>query len=199
MNASQPKGDYSWPEFMDLKRALAQTSGDEPALINLCSAFVDGFRAFNTDYSDAVANKDASRLEILTHRVKGASTYIGDTEVHQLAKQLEAEVKAGSLPKTQELGDLVALHVAALTPLIQQLASVKVDATPSTEIEKLTSELLAAYSDSCFIPPNEWKPYIAGLKTIGMIEDAVQLQGAIEANAFEEAASLLTEIKAGLK
>lgn len=199
VNASQPAGDFSWPEFMDLNSALAHTSGDEAALINLCGAFVNGFRTFNTDYSNAVADKNALQLETLTHKVKGASAYIGDTEVHELAKQLEAEVKAGSLPKTQELGDLVALHVAALTPLIQQQSSVKVDATPAAEMEKLTSELLAAYSDNCFVPTNEWKPYIEGLKTMGMIETAAQLQSAIEANAFEEAASVLTEIKAGLE
>lgn len=198
MNAGQPKGDNSWPDFMNLNSALAQTSGNEAALVNLCGAFVNGFRTFNTDYREAVANKDALLLEALTHKIKGASAYIGDTEVHELAKQLEAEVKAGSLPKTQELGDLVALHVAELTPLIRQKGSEKVDAPTPADIENLTSELLAAYSDNCFIPPNEWKPYIAGLKTIGMTETAVELQSAIEANAFKEVASLLIEIKARL-
>jgi len=197
--SSEPKKDHPWPEFMDLDSALEQTSGDEAALINLCGAFVNGFRAFDAEYIEAVAEQDALKLETLTHKVKGASPYIGDTEVHELARRLEAEVRAGTLPKTQELADLVALHVTELTPLIRQRGSETVDATPRSEIAKLTSEFLAAYSDACFIPPNEWKPYIAGLKTTGMMESAEQLQSAIEANAFEDAAAVLTEIKAGLE
>jgi HPt (histidine-containing phosphotransfer) domain-containing protein len=184
---------------MDLNSALAQTSGDEAALVNLCGAFANGFRSFSAEYTEAVTDQNALKLETLTHKVKGASRYIGDIEVHELAQRLEAEVRAGTLPKTKELGDLVALRIEVLTPLIRQRSSAQDYATPQSEIKKLTSEFLAAYSDNCFIPPNEWKPYIAGLKTTGMIETAEQLQSAIEANAFEEAAAVLTEIKAGLE
>lgn len=197
--SSEPTGDYPWPDFMDLNSALAQTSGDEAALVNLCGAFANGFRSFSAEYTEAVTDQNALKLETLTHKVKGASRYIGDIEVHELAQRLEAEVRAGTLPKTKELGDLVALRIEVLTPLIRQRSSAQDYATPQSEIKKLTSEFLAAYSDNCFIPPNEWKPYIAGLKTTGMIETAEQLQSAIEANAFEEAAAVLTEIKAGLE
>ena len=190
---------YNWPKFMDLDTALKQTSGDEAALLNLTRAFVNGFSSYSTDYAAAVAAKDADQLELLTHRVKGAAGYIGDTEVHQLATTLERGVKGGELPSDTELGRLVEAHIVELRPLVDETRVSPVEAVSSADIEQLTSELLAAYSDNCFTPPNEWKPYVAGLKVQGYDSMAQELEQALELNDFSSAASILTEIRAALE
>ena len=190
---------YDWPEFIDREMALKQTSGDEAALLNLARAFVTGFTTYPSEYAEAVDTRDASQLELLTHRVKGASAYIGDTEVHELAKTLELEVKNGKLPTGNELGDLVGEHIKQLQPLLAEIRTESVKAISSSELEQVTSELLAAYSDNCFTPPNEWKPYVAGLRAEGFDSMAKELEQALEVNDFNSAASILTEIRAAIE
>jgi HPt (histidine-containing phosphotransfer) domain-containing protein len=190
---------YDWPEFIDREMALKQTSGDEAALLNLARAFVTGFAAYPSEYAEAVDTRDSSRLELLTHRVKGAAGYIGDTKVHELAKTLELEVKNGKLPTGNELGDLVGEHIKYLQPLLAEIRTESVKAISSSELEQVTSELLAAYSDNCFTPQNEWKPYVAGLRAEGFDSMAQELEQALEVNDFNSAASILTEIRASIE
>lgn len=196
---SKKASTYNWPKFMDLDEALKQTSGDEAALLNLARAFVNGFSSYSTDYADAVAAKDAAQLELLTHRVKGAAGYLGDTAIHQLAKALEIEVKGGKLPLNTELGELVEAHILELNQLVNKTRVDPIEAVSSADIERVTSELLAAYSDNCFTPPNEWKPYVAGLRAQGFDSMAQQLEQSLGVNDFSSAASILTEIRAALE
>ncbi len=190
---------YSWPKFMDLEGALKQTSGDEPALLNLVRAFVNGFASYPAEYAEAVANRDADQLELLTHRVKGAAGYIGDTKLQKLAKGLELDVKQGRLPIDNELGELVAAHAEGLQPLINEIKAQSVKPVSSADIESVTSELLAAYSDNCYTPANEWKAYVAGLRAMGFDSMAQELEEVLELNDFTSAASILTEIRASLE
>lgn len=190
---------YSWPEFIETERGLEQTDGDEAALVNLCRAFSTGFSSYADDYRAALNAQDTEQLALLAHRVKGAAAYIGDTQIHTLAGEIEQSAKAGNLPADATLGDLVAKHCQLLIPLVEQVEPEETRATPRDEINKLTSEMLASYSDNCFIPAKEWKPYIAGLNEEGMQPLAKELKLAIEENDFSSAASILIEIRAALE
>jgi len=184
----------AWPEFIDTQTALKYTNGDQKALLNLMRAFVNGFNDYPADYASAVERQDKEALASLTHRLKGAASYIGDSKLQKLASTLEQEIIAGSLPNTSELGDLVAEHTNTLAPLITPPDESGWAATPSENLLKTATELLAAYTDNCFIPASEWRPVISGIISAGLKYEAEQLQQSIEANNFKEAAAKLGTI-----
>lgn len=194
-SAQRQESGISWPDYMDLEQALKQTSGNEEALCNLARAFVNGFQGQAQEYRDAIANKDCKQAQMLMHRLKGAAAYLGDTELHEGAKQLELQLKEGVLPNDTAISDILESHLNALSLAIGSEKQHAISSTPLEQLPNLTNELLAAYSDNCFVPPSEWQPYIEGLRKCGLKVAANELKSLIEEHEFPQAAAKLIEIR----
>lgn len=196
--ATAVPGRIEWPRFMDLKQALKQTSGSEEALCNLARAFVTGFKGQADAYRLAISEADTKQAQMLMHRLKGASAYLGDTQLHEASKALEIQLRKGDLPGNTEIADTLESHILELSQALGKEQPAMIASAPLEQLPVLTNELLAAYSDNCFVPPSEWRPYIEGLRESGMIADANALKSLIEEHEFQQAASKLIEIRTEL-
>lgn len=189
----------NWPKYMDLETALKQTSGNEEALLNLARAFINGFKSQSDEYRSALSKGDMNQAQMLMHRLKGASAYIGDTQVHQEAARLESMLKQGGTPTNSDIADLLDEHIRQLSEAIGEDKTEEISSTPRDQLPDLTNELIGAYSDNCFVPPSEWKPYVNGLRASGLNQAASELEALIEEHEFPEAASKLIEIRAEIE
>lgn len=189
--------DTLWPSFVDLEMALEQTSGNEVALIKLAHSFVNSFSNFGQDFRDAIARKDREEGQRLMHRLKGAAGYIGDLQLKDEAHRLETLFREGKGMEdvSTDIAKTLEQHIQELHDAIGDLHELRTRATPLEQLPELANELLAAYSDDCFVPPAEWQPYIAGLREIGLIDSANSLQAIIQSHQFEQAAAKLVDIR----
>ena len=196
--AGQPSR-IQWPSYMDLEYALKQTSGSEEALINLARAFVNGFKDQAAEYRKALASDDLKQAQMLMHRLKGASAYIGDLEINAQAAALETMLKQSERPQDSAIADLLEAHIKQLSDAIGTDDVEDISSTPQDQLPSLTNELIGAYSDNCFVPPSEWKPYIKGLQVFGLTQAASELSALIEEHEFPSAASKLIEIRSEIE
>jgi two-component system, sensor histidine kinase and response regulator len=82
----------------DPSKALERLGGDEGLLKQILAIFLEEYPKHVEKLETAVSSKDAPQLERTAHSLKGELSYMGATEVSQLARRLE------EMGKNRELG-----------------------------------------------------------------------------------------------
>lgn len=80
--------------------ARSQLNGNEQLLFKLLGKFVDGYRHSADDIEHLIADGDYSGAKRLAHTVKGITGNLGMEQAYEAARELDAQLKTGSIDLT---------------------------------------------------------------------------------------------------
>ena len=85
-------------------QALEQTGGDAEILQEMVAAFFAEYPSLMAEVRDAIAQRDAPRLRLAGHTLKGAAKALAASAVSDAAEQLEAMGRSGDLAGAPLIG-----------------------------------------------------------------------------------------------
>jgi PAS domain S-box-containing protein len=102
-------------EVFDSHAALDRVEGDQELLLELIQLFFEQSPGLMIEIEDAVANKDAKRLQNAAHSLKGSSGNFAATAAYEASLRLEMMGRANDLNGVEEAFEVLEREVLRLT------------------------------------------------------------------------------------
>ena len=110
------------PEGVDIEAAREALGGDDELLRIVTEAFLDESPRLAAELQAALDDRDANRLRMAAHALKGAIRYYGDTSAYQLTYEVELAAAAGEIDDLAEMVSRIDREIqlihAALLPIV---------------------------------------------------------------------------------
>jgi two-component system sensor histidine kinase/response regulator len=107
--------------IFDKTVALSRVGGDVELLREIAVLFLDDYPKSLSDLHEAIASRDARRVERAAHGLKGSVSNFGANSAVEAALRLESLGRAQELAEVEQVFHTLELALAALRPELESL------------------------------------------------------------------------------